>query len=280
MKVREFEQFKACYCALCNTLKNRCGTAARFILNYDFTFLAMLLSDESSPSYEYKRCMSVLGKKCCVCRNEALDRAADCSLILAFWKLKDSVSDDSFMKSIPSRFALLFLRSAYKKAAGRAAVFDGAVRERIGELSRLEREKTCSLDMAADQFAKILEAAAGEVYNEEKKRAMEQLLYHTGRWIYILDAFDDLDEDEKAGRFNPVAERYKLGGGEHGADERESLRITLDHGMSLIGSAFELMPETAWAPILRNIIYLGMPAVTERVLSGTWGAAGRKEKLY
>lgn len=276
MKVREFEQFKACYCALCHTLKRRYGTAARFILNYDFTFLAMLLSEEESPSYEYNRCISGLRKKCCVCQNGALDRAADCSVILSYWKLKDSVSDESFFKALPSRFALLFIKGAYKKAAGRCASFDELVETRLSELSRLEREESRSIDMAADKFSKILAVAAGEISDESKKRAMEQLLYHTGRWIYILDAFDDLGEDIEAGRYNPLASRFELVDGQLSGDDFEYLQTTLSHGASLIGAAYELLPETAWSPILQNIIYLGLPYVTGRVLDRTWNKADNR----
>ena len=38
-------RFEAAYCGLCHTLGKRYGMAGRMILNYDLTFLAMLLSE-------------------------------------------------------------------------------------------------------------------------------------------------------------------------------------------------------------------------------------------
>ena len=65
--MRELDSFKACYCALCHALKDRYGAAARYILNYDFLFLAMLLWPEGEivclvkPQFEAGR--SRVGKK-------------------------------------------------------------------------------------------------------------------------------------------------------------------------------------------------------------------------
>ena len=38
-------RFSAMYCGLCRALGRRCGKAASLILNYDFTFLAVLLAE-------------------------------------------------------------------------------------------------------------------------------------------------------------------------------------------------------------------------------------------
>ena len=44
MKVKEYEQFNAIYCGICKSIARRLGTLPRFVLNYDLTFLAVLLS--------------------------------------------------------------------------------------------------------------------------------------------------------------------------------------------------------------------------------------------
>lgn len=272
LKVREFEQFKACYCALCHTLGAKYGSAARFVLNYDFTFLAMLLWNEGeTPIYEKKRCAaSPCRKKTCCTRVDALDTCAGYSVILAWWKILDSFRDEPFIKSLPDRFAAFFVRRAYKKAAQEYPDFAEKVQTSITELSMLEKSKGASLDGLADRFARITKAASGVVADETKRRMLEQLLYHTGRWIYIIDACDDLAEDLKAGRDNPVAERYGITDGALTQDSKEALKTTLTHSINLAGAAFELMPQSAWTEITKNIIYLGMPEVLRRVLEGTW----------
>ena len=47
-----------------------------------------------------------------------------------------------------------------------------------------------------------------------KRRVLEQLLYHLGRWIYLVDAADDLPEDFASGSYNPLLRRFGLEEGE------------------------------------------------------------------
>lgn len=270
LKVCEFEQFKACYCALCHTLKKEYGTFSRIILNYDFTFLAMLLWDKDEPpEYFCSRCVAspILKKK--YCRNvPALQICAGYSVILAWWKLRDSVKDERFFRSLRDRLLLLLLRGAYKKARKAFAEFEKTVRLNLDALSGLEKVGSASLDACADKFARITGALSSEVKDVAKHRPLEQLLYHTGRFIYIVDACDDLEEDCAAQRYNPVAARYQLKTGALTAEAREALESTLIHSCGLIGAAYELLPRNNWSSIINNIIYLGMPGVEKRVLSG------------
>jgi hypothetical protein len=272
LKVREFEQFKACYCALCHALGSKYGSAARFVLNYDFTFLAMLLWNEGdAPVYIKKRCAaSPCRKKTCCAATHALDVCAGYSVILAWWKILDAIRDETFFKSLPDRFAALFVRRAYKKASKEYPDFAEQVRICIGELSDLENSKEATLDGLADRFARITKAASCIIADNLKRRVLEQLLYHTGRWIYIIDACDDLAEDLKAGRDNPVARRFGITDDALSPESKEALKTTLTHSINLAGAAFELMPQSAWTEITKNIIYLGMPEVLRRVLEGTW----------
>ncbi|SHH50452.1 hypothetical protein SAMN02745823_00104 [Sporobacter termitidis DSM 10068] len=285
LKVREYDQFKACYCALCHTLKSRYGAFSRNILNFDFTFLTMLLWDGTDrPAYQCARCVaSPLRKKTYCAPSPALDLCAGYSVILAWWKLRDSVKDETFFVSLGDRLLSLLLRRAYKKASRAYPAFDETVRSNLEALGRLESAGDASLDACADKFAAITEALAappgGEAGSADKARPLRQLLYHTGRYIYITDACDDLEDDLKKRRFNPVANRFGLTSGVVPEEDRTVLRTTLMHSCALIGAAYELLPKNYWAPVLSNIIYLGMPETCFRVLDGTWrkgkGAANK-----
>ncbi|MDR1590282.1 MAG: DUF5685 family protein [Oscillospiraceae bacterium] len=270
LKVREFEAFRACYCGLCHALGGQYGAAARFILNYDFVFLAMLLwEDGGAPEYEFRRCYAgpFVKKRCCRA-NETLERCAGYSVILAYWKLRDTARDETFFRRLAARAALVLLRGAYKKASGRHAWFDTETRSALDELGRIESAAApVSFDAAADKFARILSAAA-ERASGDRKRVLEQILYHTGRWIYLADACDDLEEDTARGGFNPVAARFGIdAGGKPDAEQTELMRVTLTHSANLAGAAFELTDETAWTPVIRNILCLGTAAVCSSVLS-------------
>jgi hypothetical protein len=131
--------------------------------------------------------------------------------------------------------------------------------------------------MCADKFARITAALAADVEAADKKRPLEQVLYHTGRLIYILDAYDDLAEDIDKGRYNPLETRFKLEGGRLTGEDAEALKTTLQHSSHMIGAAYELLPENIWTSITRNIIYLGMPEAVNRVFNGTWRHQKAKE---
>ncbi len=271
LKVREHEAFRSVYCGLCHSLRERCGVAASFVVNFDFTFMAMLLSEAEAPCVRYRRCMaSPFRRKCCHCKDPALDEAAYYSVILAWYKLRDSVRDDGLWKRLRSRVCMLLLRRGYRKASARAQGFEACVRENLDRLSALEKAGSDSLDAAADCFAGILCAAAGCVKDDARKRILSQLLYHTGRIVYILDAIDDLPEDRKTGNYNPLVPRFGLKDSALTEEVSQELDRTLCLSENAQRAAFELLPASPWTSILRNIVYEGLPWVKALVLQGKW----------
>jgi len=277
LKVRELERFKACYCGLCHALGRKYGVLARFILNYELVFLAMLLwGEDDPPAIKRRRCIASPCKKRRYCSgNEALNTCAGYSVILTWWKLRDTVEDEPFIKALPHRFLALILRGAYKKASREYMEFDIRVKKEVMELHEYELGGEKSLDGAADKFAQILCAASKDGGPEIKSRPMLQLLYHLGRWIYIIDACDDYKADTKAGRYNPVAALYPPALGALPNSGAERLKTTLSHSNNLICSAFELLPENPWSRTVENMIYMGMPDVCDRVLNGKWNKGAR-----
>ena len=273
LKCKDFDLYRATYCGLCRCLRVRYGLIAPLLLNFDFAFLALALWEpEGQPSYCRGRCHANPLLKKQICPNSpALELAADESVILAFWKLRDSVADEGFVRGLPARAACLSLGGAYRKAARRRPAFDRAVRECLEELARLERESCPSLDRTADTFARLLQAAApGE---GARGRVLGQLLYHLGRWIYLADARDDLAEDLAADRYNPVAARY----GAQGDDG--ALALTMDQSLAQIGAALQLGDFGCRLSLLENIIYLGLPLVQKCVFDGSW-AQVKKQKIW
>ena len=267
LKCREFDDYQAVYCGLCRALGQRYGILARSLLQYDFVFLAMLFAQPgASVRTEIHRCpICPLRKKRMYTGHPELDRAADQMVILAWWKLRDTVEDESFLRGLPARVLSRLLRRDYRRAAGRRPGFDEAARAGLERLRQLEKERSSSIDRTADAFASILKAAAGEEDDPARRRELEQLLYHVGRWIYLLDAAEDLDEDAARGRYNPVALRFPEKEG-----REDSLRTTLRHSLNLSRGAFELLPETQWSTIVANILYLGLPLVEQAVFNGQW----------
>ena len=165
-------RFHAVYCGLCRALEARCGTAARFILNYDFAFLSVLLSPPQAPEPLHRACMAhpVAGRDYFPL-SDALALAADCSVILAWWQLQDAIRDHGAAESVKYRAAAAALGRAYRRAGQARPDFDRATRDHLERLARLEEERCPSIDRTAEEFAALLGAIGRQVEDPEIGRA-------------------------------------------------------------------------------------------------------------
>ncbi len=272
----ETECFRRAYCGLCHTLGSRYGFAARFILNYDFTYLAILLSEGQAKEVRSARCVaSPVQKREYLEPDGAMELAADESVILAYWQARDGVADHDWLHGLKYRGISAILEPAYQKAAGCRPAFDEAVRRQLALLGELEAENCASMDRAADAFAALLGSAAKEVDDPVRRRVLEQLLYHLGRWVYLIDAADDLKKDADSGNYNPVALRFGLTDGVWTPDARQEFAATLDHSIHMMTTAFELWDFGVWTLLLEKTFYTGLFRVGKAVLDGTFQAQQR-----
>lgn len=264
------EQFQGAYCGLCHTLGYHYGLAGRMILNYDMTFLAMLLS-EGQGTLCHRRCaLHPVKGRCCACDDTAFDTAAHCSIVLTWWQIQDGIQDHGFFGSLKYRFAALFLRRAYKKARKFLPDFDRQTQEHLQALASLEAEKCPSIDAVADTFAQLLTGAAMEVEGETHRRVLSQLFYHLGRWIYLIDAADDLEKDFRSGSYNPLLYRFDLQAGQLTDEARQELSLTLDTSVRTMAAAFELWDFGAYNAVIESTVYHGLYAVGTSVLEDTF----------
>ena len=262
------DAYQSAYCGLCHALGKRHGPLARLTLQYDFTFLAILLTaGEGEGERVCRRCPADPFRKPRAClAGRQMDAAADQSVILTWHKLSDDVDDHGFFTGLPYRFARRLFWRAYRRAAGAQPDFDAQTRKGLIRLRALEEAGSPELDRAADAFANILACAAQAVPKEGERRALTQLLYHLGRWVYLMDAWDDLDEDKKKGRYNPLDARFRG----QARENREYLEATVTHSLRLAGSSASLLELGRWTPVVENVLYLGLPAVQSAVLDGRW----------
>ena len=264
-------RFRRIYCGLCHTLGQRYGQAARFILNFDFTYLAILLSEGEEGDAAASRCYaSPFRQRPYLLSTPAMELAADESVILAYWQLRDGVEDHDWLHGLKYRSLSAVLEPAYRKAAELRPAFDRCTREHLAVLAQLEREQCDSMDRAADAFAGLLEGAAQEITDPIRQRVLRQLLYHLGRWVYLIDAADDLKKDAESGNYNPVALRFHLHNGEWTPESRKVFTATLDHSIHMMTTAMELVSFGVWTPILESTLYTGLFQVGKAVLDGTF----------
>jgi hypothetical protein len=242
-------------------------------LSYDFTFLALLLWE---PEDGFRPCAGRCHVKPWVKKpmcpvSPALEQTADASVILTYWKLRDGVADERGGKKLAAWMLAGMMKPAYKKAAAARPEFDAAAQAHLATLSRLEQEKCPSIDRTADAFACLLrDAAQGQ---GEQGRVLEQILYHVGRWIYLADARDDLEEDRRQGNYNPLLLRY----GQEMDDT--ALEDTMLHSLDMAASALQLGQFGCRLPVLENILCLGLPLVQRAVFNGSWSQI-KNQKIW
>lgn len=264
LRLMDLENYQAAYCGLCHALKERCGLLSRLTVSYDLTFLVLLLTEKEEHACK-KRCIRhPFSKKRCLCACPATALAADRGMILSWWKLRDALRDERGIKRLAARFACLLLRRAYRKAAAREAEFDALAASLLKKLQELEDAHCDSIDRTADCFGQLLAGCAEGCGDRE--RILKEVLYHTGRSIYLLDAADDLEEDRRSGSYNPLLLRYPV----WDDAAKESFQRTLLLSQNSAIAALNLLDENKFTPITENILTLGLPLMTDLVLSGRW----------
>ncbi|SUQ47529.1 hypothetical protein CNEONATNEC26_01578 [Clostridium neonatale] len=215
MKVKDYERFKCYYCGLCCHIKNNFGNVPRAFLNYDMTFLGLLLDGLSADEIKVKKHLCALHpsmKKIIIDDNEALSYAAAINIALVYYKFIDDVNDDDNLKS---KFKAALLSPYQKKFSTSIIEINNKIRKCLNDLSLLEKNKnfTC-IDEICEPFSKLVGIVLKEYpFNlkddsNELRETLYQLGYSIGKWIYLIDALDDLKSDIEKNKFNPLNYLY------------------------------------------------------------------------
>lgn len=262
LKVREYEVFKAYYCSLCKELGRRCGKHAQFLIQYDCAFLALLLDavTEKQPEFHKGRCAyNPLKAKMVVLKNSAAEYAADVNMLLAYYKMKDDYRDDRTLKAL---WALLFWGHAGRRAARRQQRAAEAIRANISRLSLLEQENCDCVDEMADCSGAMLREVFFAFSGNE---TLGDLGYNLGRWVYLIDACDDMEKDAMSGSYNVFLRRFGEAG-LPGGGKREEIAFALHFSLARAAEDFEKLEIYRNRGILENILYAGVLQKTNGIL--------------
>lgn len=267
MRIREYDTYKAIYCGLCKELGKSFGAASRLTLSYDFAFLALLhLSvNDALASFDKMICVAHPFKKMPqALPNEALSYSASCAVLTIYHKVRDNIADSRLFRKLPPLALLPFAKGAYRKSARTYPAIAALIEEQIERQTALEAAGCASLDESADPTSRMMEAiAAGITENGQHKRILARFGYLLGRWIYLLDALDDVEKDSKQGAYNPLLLRFQVESPAHLTEEKlteirtfavDELHLT----MGELAGAYALLPIVKYRPILDNIVYAGL----------------------
>lgn len=222
------------------------------MLNYDLTFLAILLNGLYEPEtvMEEHRCIPHPVKKHPMVSNDAVSYAADMSVILSYQKLMDDWEDDhNYMR----RAAAQLLKSDYQKLREQYPRQTGAVEDNIRLLREAEKDSRREIDYAAGLNGRYL--AEIFVWKEDAwQEELRNMGFYMGKFIYLMDALEDVEKDRKQGNFNVFADYGPIWGTEQELQIREILMSM----MTASARAFEQLPVLENAEIIRNILYSGV----------------------
>lgn len=259
LRVREQLEYRAYYCGLCKAIGSRYGLIARLALNYDCAFLGAFLGAQRGDSqFERRRCLCHLcrGKQPMAVDSRAIDYAADVNVLLAFCSACDGWQDERRLSSLLLR---LLFGPAYRRAVKNQPELAQSVAASLAALAVHERGHTPCTDEPSDAFGTLMRAiilfAPGLAGAEQT--ACGWMFYNLGRWIYLADAWDDLEKDANTHAYNPF-----LAAGTTPEEAAFLLNVSLTEAQR----GYDLVTMNGPHGLIDNIMELGCRARTRQLL--------------
>ncbi len=271
LRVREWETYRGLYCSLCRALSRRYGLPARLILSYDMTFLLAVrfAQSETVPSFRPGRCPFNPAKRCNYCDNgsEAFDYVCAAAVLMFYYKVRDNIADSPFWKK-PLFYLLLPVAVLWRKKAKRLfPQMDADISAAMQQQAATEQENTDSIDKAAhasaDALGRLMQSGA-----KENANAVYRFGYHVGRWVYLMDAADDLKQDMKTGSYNVFVKKFQLHSPDLTPAQQDEIRASLEMTSAAAMQALDDSRLTVLYPILENIVLDGMYQSMEQMMKG------------
>lgn len=268
LKVREYDTFRAYYCGLCREIGKK-SAISKLTLTYDMTFLALLLSSlyNEKETTQKQFCPFKMKRVMAITQSPYLEYAADMNIILSSRKLFDNYIDNkNYLYYIASK--VIKSRSITDSAKDKIKKIDF----HLNEIRKLEKAKCGNIDEVGHNFAEITAEIFSITDNKEGK-ILRHLGYNLGKWIYTIDAYDDIIDDIKNKKYNPCLYRYEYSGTdpqEFKNSIKDNIQFTLFKCLDEISKAFELLSFKKNKCIVENIIYLGLERKTTNVLERSY----------
>lgn len=250
MKIKDFEVYHAYYCGLCQSLRKRYGMIGQTTLSYDMTFLHVLLTALYEPEVEKKRvrCIAHPFTKHAAYISEYAAYAADMNILLSYYKCKDDWNDDRNVKK------LLYAKLLNQKCRGFRNIHEEKLRRidaLLKEIAEDEKSHVQNPEQMAGRFGEIM-AEIFAYRTDEWERSLRKIGFYLGKFIYLMDAYEDIEKDLESGSYNPFEDAFGR------ADFREYAENMLTMMMAECASEFETLPILMHLDILRNILYSGV----------------------
>ena len=245
------DRFHAMYCGLCRALRGCHGLTGGLTLSYDMTFLAVLLNALYEPEEREgsERCPAHPAKRHAYVDTPVLSYCADMNVALAYHKCLDNWRDD---KNPAAMAEAKLLKPAYDRVSRQRPEQCGAIEAWLHEIHRIEAEDLQAIDPPVNStgrmLSKLFQYDRTDIWTDSLGIIGDGL----GRFIYLMDAYDDLPGDVRRGNYNPLKALR---------DRDDYEAFCRDAMLMAVADAtreFELLPIEQDADVLRNILYSGI----------------------
>lgn len=256
LKIKDYERYHAYYCGLCHCLKQRYGRTGQMTLTYDMTFLIILLTSlyEDKIVEEKHGCLVHPKKKHLMFQNEITRYAADMNIVLSYHHFVDDWEDE---KKVSGFIGKEVFSRKYKKIEKQYQRQCTAIRDALAGLADCEQTNMQEPEMVSKWFGRLM--AELMLYREDAFRPiLMEIGEGLGRFIYLMDAYMDLEKDRKKGCYNPFTNMSKE------EDYEQKARELISAALTRATIAFEKLPLELDVCILRNILYEGVYIKYER----------------
>ena len=207
----QYRRYRRYYCGLCQQLATDYGTAARLFLNYDTTFLYILMSSaaKAAPEPQKIRCpVAPWRPKEAFLLPAIGEFTAAATIYLAGMKLRDDLMDEGGLHRRVASWWLRQKETVAKAYFGKAGIDLERAESLYRRQGQLEKGEASLADLCrpTEEGLAYLFTAGGDLFATPADRpVLAALGAALGRVIYVLDSFVDLPTDYRCDRFNALA---------------------------------------------------------------------------
>ena len=209
--------------------------------------------------------------------NDELSLASAITVVTVYYKLEDDIKDNSFIKSLPSRFLKIFASSWRKKSLKKYPQVDKIVGELNNNQYKAEQKENPTIDESAEPTAIMMKRLMLLLAKTDVEKAVYgEFGYFLGKWVYLMDAADDYEKDIKKNNFNPFVHSLK----EKNLTQQqrsEYMNSVLNITASRVVSAFNLMNVQSFTAIADNLVNMGLGEMQKKIIFDKYIDKSKKE---
>ena len=250
LKFKEYDIYRSYYCGLCHVLKEKYSLKGQMSISYDMTFLVMLLTGLYEPDITYieEKCVAHPIRKHQTRFSYITDYVADMNILMTYYKCIDDWQDE---KKVTRKVVSDLLKKSAHKVMEKYPEKAKIISDNMSALSEAEKRLETNIDTVANCFGNVL-GCIFAMKDDEWKDTLYNIGYSLGKYIYILDAYEDLDKDIKGNQYNVLISHRQA------SDFDEMCQTVLNAIMAQCAKNFEMLPIIQDVQILRNLLYSGV----------------------